>query len=77
MLSRKPSCGTSAKLEVTGGIPKGLMLGSLLLLLFISDLPSAKNLPSFFTIDEVKAVGLTGGVDLSCHVGVVVDWAGK
>ena len=57
----------SSLVNVTSGVPQGSVLGPVLFLLFINDLASTLQSPSFIFAEDVKIVGSRG----------MPTWAGK
>ena len=65
----------SSVAPIRSGVPQGSVLGPLLFLLYVNDLPGLLSCDTFMFADDIKIVGpLTGGV-MQSNLDVIKNWA--
>ena len=62
---------------VPSGVPQGSVLGPLLFLVFINDLPSKLDNPCYLFADDLKLVGKQGGDELQADLDTVYEWTAR
>ena len=67
----------STPVQLTSGVPQGSVLGPLLFLLYINDLPNTLTSSCYIFADDVKVVGSNGRKELERDLNEVAKWANE